>query len=84
MSDRDTENEVMLNPAWCHDHHARKGLVTNQNPDEPHDRTEPLASVSTCHRVKCIAKGTKYVAGTTNRQATFYDDALRRAAEAGA
>lgn len=70
------------NPAWCKTGHERAGLVTNQDPDQPYDEDEPHTMVSVCDRPECIAKATKYVAGNTNRQATFYSDAERRAKKA--
>lgn len=70
------------NPAWCHLRHERAGLVTNQDPDQPHDPSEPLVIVSVCDQPKCIAKGIKHVAGSTNRQAAFYSDAERRSKKA--
>lgn len=70
------------NPAWCSTRHERAGLVCNQDPDEPYKPDEPYASVAVCERPECIAKATKNVAGSTNRQATFYSDAERRAKKA--
>lgn len=66
------------NPAWCGGGHRRAGLVTNQDPDEP-SQDGPHASVSVCNREACLAKAVKYVAGSTNRTAAYYDDAERRA-----
>lgn len=65
------------NPAWCP--HERTGIVTNQDPDQPYDKTQPFASVAVCSQEKCLAKAIKKVAGQTNRQAVYYDDAERRA-----
>lgn len=71
------------NPAWCGSgRHERKGLVTNQDPDQPYDPTEPYAAVSVCSREECKAKAIKKVAGSTNRTAAYYDDAERRAKKA--
>lgn len=69
-----------LNPAGCKSGHARTGLVCNQDPDKPDD-DEPYAARSVCSRQACIDKAIKWVAGTTNRTATYYDDAARRAAK---
>lgn len=71
------------NPTWCGEGHARVGLVTNQDPDD-YDPSEPHASVAVCNRKACLNKAVKYVAGSTNRQATYYDDAERRARKAAA
>jgi hypothetical protein len=67
----------MSGGAWCGNSHSRIGLVTNQNPSEPYNAKRAHASVATCNRDECIAKGIKYVAGTTNETATYYDDEER-------
>lgn len=71
----------MSGDAWCHAKHSRTGLVSNQHPDE-YDKSEPLNMVSTCASEKCVAKAIKHVAGNTNRQASYFDDAERRARKA--
>jgi hypothetical protein len=57
----------------------RAGLVSNQDPDEPFDKTEPLIMVAVCARGACQTKQIKRVAGETNRRAYYFDDAERRA-----
>lgn len=67
-----------INPAACGQRHRRTGVVTNQDPDEPYDQTEPCIVLTVCHREECREKSIRKVAGGTNRRATYYDDAERR------
>lgn len=59
--------------SWCKSSHARTGIISNQDLSN-WDKSRPLASVATCDRDECLAKGIKYVAGQTNETATYYPD----------
>ena len=68
----------------CWEYHPRKGIVSNQDPREPDDRSRAMHMRAVCDRPRCIAAAKGQVRLATGEPGVFYPDPIVRAKSAGA